>query len=538
MIETLMQNFLLAQISAENIVPGTELRVVHGHVTKSFHRIIRRFLRKDAHQTMRAQKWLEHWWKYHNEAPDIVPIPTSEAYAMILSGWDKEREPTMALSVLQDMQDREGVQPQVLHFETCLNIFVHSVNKDHNRQVAYDAETVLLQMTRLLENNPSDLLRDDEPTGDTRNGGRIRALKNLNKVIHCWVDSRSREAAGRVTAILDLVDDVFIESAKTPEDCAALAEAYSHSIRAWSHAATSTTTSTRKALAQMSEDFKDPMKQSVTLLLRLEDLLAKLEYPQHVLSSIPLKTWRRIYGSAISACGSAYDKGNTNAKLELALNLWERFRRSQYGGPDTTLYNHILQVCGKLGETEVSDLLWHEMNNDPSASPDLNSFNWRLLAYKNSMKWPVDRAKLTPVHRVWLDMKASGFSPDIVSYNTYIACHVGTLDISIAQAAHVLFVELLKDKTCRVSIVSLNALLGVWARIAEKSDKTFDHKQALRFTITALSDLLQYCCDRHIYIPVNNKTNNAIVTILGANKVPNDKQASVFQVLDKIAGKQ
>ena len=533
-VETLLERLLNAIVSTET-TSDSSLRMP---IKSYMHKVMRRFI-NDAGQPLAAQDWLNHWWAYHEKAPELILPPTSETYAMIMSAWGKHGEPLKSLHLLKDIHDRENIRPEIVHFETCLNAFVSAAKKRHRRQAGYDAENTLLQMTDLFEKNRVDLTRSSS-VAVAQYSCQTRALKNLNKVVVCWIESRSAEAAARITSILGLMDELFLESERTQSDCIFLAEAYSHAIRAWSFVATDKSNSVRRVLSGISVEYRDPTQQAAALLYRLEQLLDRI-HSGTLPTMISPKIWRRIYGSAISSCGSKYNKGDSKGKLELALNLWRRFNERKCGARDTALYNHIFHVCGKLGEREVSSLLWGEMTSDASVRPDLKTFNWRLLAYKNSMKWPVDENSIAPVDQIWLEMKEMEVWPDTVSYNTFISCHIGTEDVSIAQRATSSFREMLsqgRDASCQPTVVTLNAVLRMWSIIARKSNVNYDRLRSLQLVVSILRDVQDHCSENGIHIQTNKQTSESVAAILEANCVAKDYYSSVSGLLEKIAGKR
>jgi len=501
-----------------------------------FHAVMKFWINK-ARQTRTAQEWLARWWTYYEESPHRIPVPTPQSYAIIMSGWGKEGEPSQALALLNDMHTREQVKPEVYHYETTLTAYVESFLKRPNKQserssVGYDTENVLLQMTEWLEEFASGV-RASASADVTGRPPQTIVLQNLNKVIRCWVDSREREAAIRATAILDLVDNVFFESDKSPADWVALAEAYYNAIRAWSYASTGRKKGIPDGLSELSQSDRDPMHRIQTLLFRLEGYVDDAKSADQ----IPLRKLRRIYGSAISSYASEFNRRSGKESSSKARELWERFKDRGYGTPDVTLYNHLFHVFGKFGDNQFSELLWQEMLNDGVAFPDLKTYNWRLLCYKNN-NFSINN--LAKAKRVWNEMREKGISPDSISYNTYLGCFVGTQELLIAREGDAVFHELLDmsrhgDWACQVSVVSLNTIIGIWSKLATTSKVVDDKEEALKAILVNLMEVNKLFSDGLCIVRPDTKTESGITSLLQAANVEKEKQLGVFRLLEKFS---
>lgn len=503
-------------------------------MTWYFHHVMTGCIR-DARQTRLAQEWLETWWTCHSQYEDVIPKPTPEAYSMIMSGWAKEGEPKQALSLLQDMTDpKRNVQAQVAHYETCLNAFVRSValpkapNNQRSSSVGYDAENVILQM-----NQAGEIVDAADRSWQTR------ILQSFNKVIHCWVDSRERDAAARVTAILDLMQEVFQENKASAADWSALAEAYSHAIRSWSHLATTRKNGSRKTLPSVSDDdYQDPAMYTKNLLLRLEELI-DASSSSSTAFSIPLKLWRRSYGGAIAAYGRDGDKTTAVENCQHARTLWVRFHDRGYGEPDITLFNHLFHVYGKMGAVRESQNLWQELTTKGTVHADLKTYNWRLLAYKNSSRDEERFRNHKQAKQVWKEITAEGLMPDSVSYNTYLSTFIGLGDLEMAQEGHDVFREFLScrsDRACQASTVSLNAWLRIWSTLAKEKDASSEREEALRSVLTVLMEVQKLTSKGLLAIQPNYTTKILVSQVLDANNVAEEKQVGVFRLLDNMSG--
>lgn len=507
-------------------------------------KVIKRYAFQKPPKTNMAQECLERWWVYHEQSPERIPLPSSRIYATIMSGWDKQREPGQALSLLQEMQGRKQVQAQVMHYETCLNAFVRAVvspKSPKNGLVGYKAESVLLQMTAWLDEQGSGLVptTNNDMPDTTGRSSQTRILQNLNKVVQCWVESRQREAAIRVTAILDLVDTVFLESNKSPADWTSLAETYSHAIRAWSFASSSKNGAIRQALVKASEDYKDPAQMSENLLLRLENIVDEV-YENSLQAEIPLKIWRRIYGSVVSAYGREYDNKDEGVhNCAQARHMWDRFKSRGYGEPDIALYNHLFHVYGKMRDIEASENLWNEMTNERLVAPDLKSYSWRLLAYDKQAENCSQKNKyIAHAKKLWEEMREKGLSPDIVCYNTFLSCFIGTRDISIAKEGNSLFQELLSlsaDGSCQASIVSLNTVLKMWVVMANHTEIDSSKEEALRTVLTILMGVHDLNRQGILTIRPNSMTTKLVKSLMKNNEVAEEKQNGALRLIENIA---
>lgn len=531
-VTILLENLLDLMASNGVAFGSTSLNILPPREIEQYmHMVMNRLVYR---QPQLAHEWLERWWYHHEQKPDRISPPTPKAYELIMVGWTKAREYDLVLGLLQDMQSRDNVQAQVQHFEMCLNALVRAATKSKGRSkrmVAADAEAVLLQMSEWLHQYGSELAADGV-VDSTGRSSQTRVLQNLTKVVHCWVDSRHKLAAFRATKILDLVDNIFRESDGVAADWTALVEAYSHAIRSWSFAATKRNESTRTALALEMENC-DPTLQTEVVLIRLEDWIDGADEES---LPIPLKTWRRIYGSAIAACCSEYDQDRSTENCLRARRLWDRFRDRGYGDPGLDLYNHLFHVYGKMGNTRLSRMLWLEMNDcEDQHVPDLKTFNWRLLAVKNSTVWLSELERLGEAKALWNQLRDSPSSPDTISYNTYLSCFITSLnDLTIAREGNALFHELLAhrdDPRCRANVASLNMVLRIWANLSRHSEITSEREEALRSALTILKEVFKLSSTGELRIQPTSLTIDLVTSLLDTNNIEEGKRAGVLRLL-------
>lgn len=512
-----------------------------------FHYFFKMCTTQAGRQSLLAHQWLETWWTYHDRhGPTVIPRPTPEAYAMVMSGWGKEGNPKQAMNLLQDMLRRKDVQANASHFETCLTALVDSATspKRSDRQasnLAYDAENIILQM-----NQARTLLEEEDPLSGRRSWP-TRVLHNLNKVVHCWVDSREPDAAVRVSAIVHLMRDVFSESDETTADWRAVAEAHSHAIRAWSFLATGKAQQgkVRQALAKVADKHQDAAMYTSHLLFRLEELVDNASSSSRkdttattttaTSDDIPLKIWRRSYGGAIAAFGRDGDKTLAKDNCQHARQLWGRFHQRGYGDADIALYNHLFHVFGRMGAIQASELLWEELAKDENVQPDLKTYNWRLLGASRALPRLAGHGL---ARLVWSEIATQGFKPDIISYNTYLSSFAGTQDIEVAREGNAIFHELLNtrgDNSCRASIVSLNSCLRMWSILASATKNSSHREEAVQASLTILMEVHQLRSEETLVIRPNVTTRHLMERILDAHKVEEEKQAGVFRLLDKLS---
>jgi hypothetical protein len=508
-----------------------------------FHKVMTRWI-QDGQQTAPANELLHRWWDHwERQSPrNIIPPPTPEAYTVVMSGWAREGEPEQTLLLLQDLQSRDHVKPQVAHFETCLNAFLRAtlrLRHSHGRHVGYDAESVLLQMTAWLEAQGGGLVGKRMSLASSVGTDRsfeTTVLQNLNKVVHCWVDARHAEAPVRATSILNLMEDVFRESDKSPKDWQALVEAFSHAIRAWSFTAT-TRHPSQVAASAIAEI--DAAQHAENLLLRLETFVAEEcdsapEKPSTSLADVSVKVLRRAYGSAIAAFGNP-TKSYRGKNALRARRLWDRFGDRGYGNPGIGLYNQLFHVQGKMGDVQAAEVLWRELTNDETCCPDLKSYNWMLLVYSKPTNAEAKKINLEKARELWSELLAKNYSPDGVSYSTFISCFIGTRDMATALEGDKIFHELLtrrSDTACQVSTVSLNAVLRMWANIASMSKCTTECEVALHHALTILVEVRKLGPKGTRSVKPDTATRKALVTIFKASGLSPDKQSSVYRVLD------
>jgi pentatricopeptide repeat protein len=514
------------------------------HLDWCFHKVMRRWI-QDGQQTAPANELLHRWWNHwENQSPqNIIPPPTPEAYSIVMSGWAHEGEPERTLLLLQDLQTRDHVKPQVSHFETCLNAFLRAtLNLRHSRgrHVGYDAESVLLQMTEWLDAQGDGLVGRRVPSASSVGTDRsyeTTVLQNLNKVVQCWVDARHTEAPVRATSILHLMEEVFRESNKSPKDWQALVEAYSHAIRAWSFKAT-TRHPYRVATSAMDE--VSAPQHAENLLVRLETFMdegcdSAPEKQSTPLADIPVKVLRRAYGSAIAAYGNRNTKYCRKENALRARQLWDRFRERRYGHPGIGLYNQLFHVLGKMGDTQAAEQLWGELNNDDTCCPDLKSYNWMLLVYSKPTDAVAKWVNLEKARHLWSELLEKNYSPDGVSYSTFLSCFIGTRDMSTALEGDKVFRELLtrrSDAACRVSTVSLNAVLRMWANFASVSKHTSEREDALHHTLSILVEVRKLGSKGIYGVKPDTATRKALEVLFKASGLSPDKQSNVYRVLD------
>lgn len=502
-------------------------------------RILNRWI-YGARQTKLAQDWLARWWYYHEESPSRIPVPTPAAYAEIMLAWGKEGEPSRALALLRDMKMREQIEAQVYHYETTLNAFVHAVvrsqKKNRRSSVGHDAENVLLQMMEWLDEFRSGVMASASIDATSRSP-QTRVLQNLNKVVQVWVDSRRNEAAIRSTAILDIIENVFLDSEGSDTDWAAFAEAYSHVIRAWSFAA-AVKQDIRRELLRVSEDYRDPTQHVESFLVRLEEFVDRADAKD----AIPLKTWRRIYGSAIAAYGTDLEVRSWRENSKNARRLWDRFKERGYGDPGVALYDHLFHVYGKMGAKESSDLLWQEMLDDGMVVADVKPYNWRLLAGRKSSSGSFDARSLADARHIWNEMCEAGVSPDSITYNIYLSCFVGTRDIAVAREGDMLFHQLLEislrnGSGCQVTVVSLNTIIRMWSTLAIKSRLVSEKEEALKSVLLILIEVHKLFSEGILTVRPNAKTRAGITSLLNDMNVEEGKRLGVLRLLEKFSSK-
>ena len=193
-------------------------------------------------------------------------------------------------------------------------------------------------------------------------------------------------------------------------------------------------------------------------------------------------------------------------------------------------------MYAKAGEIDLSDALWGELAADSNVIPGLRTLNWRLLTVKNSKVWKTESERLVRARAIWNLLRYYDFTPDKVSYNTYISCFNKADDLEIAKEGDAVFHEQLASRGDRercVSLISLNAVLKMWRNFAISTQNVSCREEALRSVLTILKEIYNLCSSGELDIQPTSVTVALVASLLDANNIEDAKRVGVLRLLDR-----
>jgi len=430
--ESLLQRMLRAYPHEPHLCPTTFL----------FHKVMTSCVKqKDVEAAERLLKELERLYLSTGRNPAFQP--TNDTYTIVLAGWAKRGAARQAEYVLKAIQEYSKQVDYELHptranFESCLNAWI----KARSHHSGPRSEILLLKMDELAQQG-----LDTAPR-----------LRDMGKILRCWVESRRKDGAERALAILGLMQEMDWR-----DDVKALVDGYVNVIRALS----------------FTGDKSAPLK--------AERLIGELELQVGV-ANIPPKLFGEAYTWIITAWGRSGRKDAAERAQAVFDRLKERSSELNLS-PDTNVYNALIYTWAKAGDGRRAEAVLKQMYEaylagNESAKPDTKSFNNVILAWSKSKdKRAAERAE--NVFRQIMEHSKKGdldLKPDQTTYNVLLSALNGTQDVNTARRGEQYLRQLKElyaagDRSCRPSAVTYTKAILLWSDV--RASEAVERAQAI-----------------------------------------------------------